>query len=313
MSLQAKDKLFLTIGGLALVLTSVWAFLEQSKISARGTPLNAPTGGSAYEPKEVKVSMPPSQSWAKAGAQPAGENWIYNVFTPPKIYYNTYSKQFTVIPPELYVAPVEVGPLAPPPPPRPAIELVSVTQPLFRLQLVGYIGNEGNYRGTFNNETTGKTFFGTSGRKIPELNLEIVTFEAKRRKVVVAGGSTIIDVTAFAEVKDTLTGKLYRLVPEKRLPDGPLAATIKLVDGTEKTIKSGDTVKSAEFTYVVGALTLDPPSIVVTRSGGAEAEPIVETLTIPLPPAPAPVTPALGGEMMSAPAGMPAEVFPIIK
>ena len=85
------------------------------------------------------------------------------------------------------------------------------------------------------------------------------------------------------------------------------------MDGTEKTIKSGDTVKSAEFTYVIGALTLDPPSIVVTRSSVAEAEPIVETLTIPLPVAPAPVTPELGGEMMSPPAGMPAEVFPIIK
>ena len=313
MSLQAKDKLFLTIGGLALVLTSVWAFLEQSKISARGTPLNAPTGGSAYEPKEVKVSMPPSQSWAKAGAQPAGDNWIYNVFTPPKIYYNTYSKQFTVIPPELYVAPVEVGPLAPPPPPRPAIELVSVTQPLFRLQLVGYIGNEGNYRGTFNNETTGKTFFGTSGRKIPELNLEIVTFEAKRRKVVVAGGSTIVDFVAYAVVRDAVTGREYMLHHDKRLPEGPLVATVKLTDGSIKDVKTGDRLESEGSTFVIGDLTLYPPSVVVSKSGGAGALPMTETLTVPPPVAPAPVTPELRGEMMSAPAGMPAEVFPIIK
>lgn len=298
MSLQAKDKLFLIIGGLSLALTSTWAILEQSKISARSASVNAPAGGSSYEPKELTITMPPSQSWAKAGAQPAGDNWVYNVFTPPKIYYNIQSKQFTVIPPEV-VAPVSpVDPMIPPPPARPAIELVSVTQPLFRLQLVGYIGSEGSYRGTFNNEVTGKTFFGTSGRKVPELNLEIVTFEAKRRKVVVEGGSTIIDVTAFADVRDTLTGKMYRLAPEKRLPEGPLSATVKLADGTQKVVSTGDTVTSADFTYVIGALTLEPASVAVTKSGGAEAGPTTETLTIPLPVAPAPVTPV-------SPDGMP--------
>ncbi len=310
MSLQAKDKLFLTVGGLALVLTSAWAFLEQSKISARSASVIAPSSGVAYEPKELKVVMPSSQSWGKASAQPAGDNWIYNVFTPPKIYYNTHSKQFTVIPPELVAPPVPVDPLVPPPPPRPALELVGVTQPLFRLQLVGYIGTEGNYRGTFNNELTGKTFFGTSGRKVPELNLEIVTFEAKRRKVEVAGGSTIIEVTAFAEVKDTVTGKLYRLDPEKRLPEGPLSATVKLADGAEKTVKTGDTVKSAEFTYVIGELTLDPPAVVVTKTGGSEADSVVETLKIPLPVAPAPEIPAGLEGMPPGFDGPPAPGFP---
>jgi hypothetical protein len=299
--MQAKDKLFLSIGVLALALTSAWAFLEQSKISARGAVVNAPSGGAAYETQELKVSMPPSQSWAKASAQPAGDKWIYNVFTPPKIYYNINTKQFTVILPEIVTPPSPDDPLVPPPPPRPALELVSVTQPLFRLQLVGYIGTEGNYRGTFNNEITGKTFFGVSGRKVPELNLEIVAFEAKRRRVDVPGGSTLIEVTAYADVKDTLTGKVYRLDPNKRLPEGPLTATFRLLDGSEVTAKTGDTVKSAEFTYDIGVMTLDPPSVAVTKTGGPEAQPVQETLTIPLPVAPAPVAPELSGDAQPAP------------
>jgi hypothetical protein len=299
MSLQAKDKVFISIGGLALVLTSVWAFFQQSKISSLDTAASAPTGGSNYESNELKVELPPPQNWPKAVAQPAGENWIYNVFTPPKIYYNTQNKQFTVIPPELVIEPTVSGnqTVVPPPPPRPSLELVKVVQPVFRLQLVGYIGDEGNYRGTFSNELTGKTFFGTSGRKIPDLNLEIVTFEAKRQKVVIQGGSTLVEVIAYAIVKDTVTGKEYRLEHDKRLADGPLVATVKLVDGSDKEVRTGDSVQSGESIYKVGAITLLPPSVVVTKSAAGE-QAVDETLTVPPPAPPAPITPVEGGEII---------------
>jgi hypothetical protein len=300
MSLKAKDKIFLALGGLAFVLTSTWAFLQQSKISNLGTAVSVPTSGSAYEKREIKVAMPPSQSWAKAGAQPAGEKWIYNVFTPPKIFYNTQTKQFTVIPPEqVTVDPIGTTPVGPVIPTviRPDLELVKVTQPLFRLQLVGYIGSEGNYRGTFNNELTGKTFFGTTGRKVPELNLEIINFEAKRRKVVVAGGSTIIEVTAFAVVKDTESGKEYHLDHDKRLAEGKPTVTFKLADGSERTFSSGDTISCGEFTYIVGDLKLEPPSAVVTKTGVSLPQPKVEVLTIPPPlPPPAPASTTVDSE-----------------
>lgn len=301
MSLQAKDKIFISIGALALVLTSVLAFLQQSKISALDTAAVAPTGGTNYESKELKVELPPPQNWPKAVAQPAGENWIYNVFTPPKIYYNTQNKQFTVIPPELVKEPLVTAnqTVEIPPTPRPALELVKVVQPVFRLQLVGYIGDEGNYRGTFSNELTGKTFFGTSGRKIPELNLEIVKFEAKRQKVAVQGGSTLVEVIAYAVVKDTVTGKEYRLEHDKRLSDGPLVATLKLVDGSDKEVRTGDTVQSGESTYKVGAITLAPPSVVVSKVSSGDQAPD-ETLTVPPPAPPAAVTPAGAGEHVPA-------------
>jgi len=304
MSLKAKDKIFLALGGLALVLTTAWSFLQQSEISSLGTVVSVSTSGRAYEKKEIKVAMPPSQSWAKAGAQPAGEKWIYNVFTPPKIFYNTQTKQFTVIPPELVVVePIGNEPTGPvlPPVVRPDLELVKVTQPLFRLQLVGYIGSEGNYRGTFNNELTGKTFFGTTGRKVPELNLEITKFEAKRRKVVVAGGSTIIEVTANAVVKDTQTGKEYHLDHDKRLAEGKPTVTLKLADGSERTFSTGDSIACGDFNYTVGELKLEPPSAVVTKTGASLPQPRVETLTVPPPPAPAPVSPPLDPDSPTPP------------
>lgn len=301
MSLQAKDKIFLAVGGLALVLTSVWAFVQQSDISALSKPASVPTGGRNYEKTEIKVEMPASQTWQPVGHQPAGEKWIYNVFTPPKIYYNLQTKQFTVVPPE---PPDDDGDRPKPPDPvQPfGLVLVKVEQPLFRVQLEGYIGDEGSYRGTFNNVLTGKTFFGVSGKQLPELNLEIVTFEAKRRRIEVPGGSPIIDVTAYAIVKDTVTGQEYRLEPGKRLIDGPLVATFKLLDGTERSIKQGESATVGEATYAVGALTLEPAAAVVTKTATSLKEPVVETLLIP-PPAPPP-PPA--GSGLETEGGLPA-------
>jgi hypothetical protein len=313
MSLKAIDKLFLSIGGLALVLTSTWAFFQQSDISSLRTTVSAPASGTPYEKKEIKVEMPASQSWIKATAQPAGERWIYNVFTPPKIFYNTQSKQFTVIPPEIEVEhhgpEVVVGPVVPIVP-KPDLELVKVDQPLFRLQLVGYIGDEGSYRGTFTVEQTGKTFFGTSGRKIPELNLEIVTFEAHRRKTEVPGGSPLIDVVAYAIVKDTKTGKEYRLDHDKRLPEGPPTATFKLADGSEKTLKSGDTIAAGDYTYFIGELKQKPDTVIVTKTGPSITVPQIETMTIPVPVAPVADPSNTGstssdGEMRPASASIP--------
>jgi len=281
MSLKAKDNLLISVGAIAVLFTTTWAVLQQSKIVAFTAPVIAPNSGQAYEPHDLKLIMPPSENWAKVEAQPTGENWIYNVFTPPKIYYNIQSKQFTVIPPQATVGnePSETPVLVT----IKNIELVKVVQPLFRLQLIGYIGEEGSYRGTFNNEITGKTFFATSGRKVPELNLEILTFKAERSRTSVAGGSTIVEVTAFAKVKDTITGNEYNLEPSKRLSEGSPKATIKLSDGAEKVVSQGDIFSDNSINFLVGTIVQTPPSISVTKSGSSLLLPI-EEIIIPKPP-----------------------------
>lgn len=119
MSAKTNDTIYLAIGGLAIIGAGAWAFLQQSGISELGTPPLAPSSGAAYESKVIKVVTPETRSWAEAPSQKAGEKWIYDVFTPPKIYYNTQNKQFTVVPPErpkpgeLIVDPVVVTPTDP--------------------------------------------------------------------------------------------------------------------------------------------------------------------------------------------------------
>ncbi len=303
MPAKTNDTLFLAIGGLAVVGAGIWAVIQQGDINAFRAPPVAPSSGLAYEPSVIAVSSPESRRWAEAPSQSAGERWIYDVFTPPRIFYNTQTRQFTVVPPERPQPPGE-EPLPPPPPPF-GLELVTVEQPLFRLQLVGYVGEGEQARGNFLNVETGAVVFGTTGRKFADLNLEIVRFSAERRVVQQPGGTTLVFVEATALVRDTQTGAEVKLDTQTRVPDGTPVVVLRDTEGTERRARSGEVITIGEATYRVGELTLDPPSAVVTKEDPALPEPVTKTLVIP-PPPPAPTAEAPENPGGSFPPGFPA-------
>ncbi len=293
MSVKTNDNIYLAAGGIALLGTCVWAFFQQSDISAFREPVFAPSSGMAYEAEPLTITTPESRQWRPPAPQSAGASWLFDVFTPPVIYYNTDTKKFTVTVPVIKRPDDPVDPVLPVLPDTFGLELVKVVQPLFRLQLVGYVGEGPSARGNFQNELTGEIIFGTTGKKLPDLNLEIVHFSAERVRTPVADGTMIIETIVKATVRDTVTGEEIPLDAKVRRPEGPLMVTLKRPDGTEVAAKTGDVLTLGEHTYTVGALQLDPPSAVVTKTGGDLAEPKTETLVIP-PPAPVPPAPGEG-------------------
>ena len=48
----------------------------------------------------VDRHVPKSISWAPPQPQSRGEDWVFDVFTPPVLYYNPASREFTVTSPE---------------------------------------------------------------------------------------------------------------------------------------------------------------------------------------------------------------------
>lgn len=293
MSAKTNDTVFLAIGGAFVLGACAWAFLQQSDISALNTPVQAPMGGSVYEPSALSVGATESRSWASPAPQSAGEKWLYDVFTPPKIYYNVQTKKFVVEPP-VWVAkdttddlPVVEQPITF------GVELARVEQPLFRLQLVGYVGEGANARGTFEDQSTKQIIFGTTGKKLPDLNLEIVRFSAERRRTKVAGETEIVDTVATATVRDTVSGVETNLDVKARTPEGPIHAVLKLDDGTERSVASGETFTIGSNSYLVGVIDSAIPSVVVTKSGGDLEAPETQTLLIPPPPVVVPVEGAM--------------------
>lgn len=285
MSAQSKDTAFLVIGGVVFLAATAWALLFKTSQPS----FTAPTSGRAYEATNLTIQPPVSRQWAEPKSQSAGDKWLFDVFTPPKIYYNEETKQFTVIPP---VRTVIEGPVVvDPPKPEFGLKLAKVEQPLFRLQLVGAVNFGPDARGTFSNSITGDIIIATKGRKIPELNLEITQFTAERRRTSVVGGSDIIIETITATVKDTETGVETRLDARTRLPEGGLKATLIASDGTERVVRAGETLTEGETTFQIVDLTLDPQAVTVKKITAEQPEGVTEVLTLAPPavesPAPA--------------------------
>ena len=281
---KTQDHIYLAAGGVALLGTCIWAFMQQSAISSFQEPVNAPVSGGSYEPQPLSLSAPESKTWASPKAQSSGSEWLFDVFTPPKIYYNVDSGKFTVTVP--INDPVVVGPVEPPPPPTFGLQLVKVEQPLFRLQLIGYVGEGPGARGNFLKVTTGDLVFATSGKKFPDLNLEVVRFSAERVRTQVEGGTEIIETVAKAVVRDTITGEEIPLDVKVRRHEGPLKAVFRTDDGREVSGSVGEQISVGDTSFSVGDITETPPSAVVTKSGPAQATPETQTLTIPPPPPP---------------------------
>lgn len=293
MSASSKDKVFLAAGAVVFLGAAGWAFMNEGDIAAYGEAPQVPATGRSYEPTAVAVTTPEARRWAEAPSQSAGEKWRFEVFTPPQIFYNEETRAFTVIPP--IIKDKTVGPVIETPKDIPPVTfgatLVKVEQPLFRLQLVGAVGEGPTARGTFQAKDSKDIILGTTGKKLPDLNLEIVEFKAERVRDTVAGATTVIRDVIYAVVRDTQTGQTYRLDPKNRLPDGPLVATLKLDSGEERPVSVGATFKVGDVDYTVGEIVLSPESVVVTKKP-ADGEAETKTLVIPPPPPPpAPVDP----------------------
>src|SRR2546430_2047527 len=101
--MAAKPQHIVLVSAAALLLAgsaAVFGVLGW-KISA-ATHVTAPTGtlrDAPYFPSVADAANASSDGWNPPPALPRGRDWVYDTFTPPGIYYNSRSHQFTVRPP----------------------------------------------------------------------------------------------------------------------------------------------------------------------------------------------------------------------
>src|SRR5881394_1530208 len=153
---------FLIGAAFALLVISAGAFALLAGKHPRVQPGSIPQvqlTDMAYTP--IAPDAPPvkAETWAAPVAQTRGRDWIYDTFTPPEIFYNSRSKQFTVKPPSGLgdEEPTEAF----------GVELVSVRPEPFRLQLIGFAGEDAGGKGFFQNLLSGEVFLATAGRRVP--------------------------------------------------------------------------------------------------------------------------------------------------
>lgn len=252
------DKLLVTLGAALLVVSGGWMWSRQADIARlRHQPVVAEPAGAAYALSRLELPETKPAVWPKPAAQSPGSGWLYEVFTPPVIYYNTVARSFTVTPP-LHLA--DGGaPFG--------LELLDVKLEPYRLQLVGYFGAAGDYLAAFVSPNQPETLLARSGRRFEQLGLTLKSFDVKKVIVTHTDAWPVYDVAALAVLLDEKSGAEVVLDSRARkLTDTPLAVLRSVGDGnTAHTWHEGDTFSDDTGTYRIERIQLDPPEVVVAR------------------------------------------------
>jgi len=268
MAANFNDKIYLAVSLLGLG-GGAWVSMQKD-------PTMKPTGAPPlvkHIPVAKDAPQVPTEEWQEPSAQKDGPKWIYEVFTSPRIYYA--DGQFIVDPP--------VPKVIPPPPPF-GVEFVQVKPDPFRLQLTGYVGQDGIFLDVKNDDT----IYGHAGLALPDLDLVVENFQVKDAPLedMEPGDTPVMVPTGIAVVRDTKTGEKTTLTSQKRLMSGLPFALLKTSDGTLLApMKAGDkfTVDGAGAgSFTIESVTENPPVITVTKA--AQPPDLPEADTRPLTP-----------------------------
>ena len=173
------DKILFVAGIGTLLASAGWTFVSIGNVNSKKVKMVNDLPPSA----EAELAEPPAFDsdipvWEKSTTQdPLDENWIYSVFTPPKIYVAT-DGTFSAKPP---TPPKEL-----PPPPKIGVKLVDIQQEPYRFQFVGYIEDvPGDPTKTLAMLSDRKTNFrvrARMGREFPEEGIRIKEIIIKRER-----------------------------------------------------------------------------------------------------------------------------------
>lgn len=280
------DKILFLIALLILAGSAVYFFAfshEDSAVRNRDPLLSQAPGGKAYAPIAAPVFERKEVPWPAPQPQSEDGNWLFDVFTPPRIYWDPVAKKLV---PEPWQPPEQAPPFA--------LELVSIEQELFRIQLEAYFAaNSGKPEETtvqfYDNEKQ-SSFRGTAGTTFKEHELSLDAFKTERE--FNPDGSVI--TVATAEVTDLRSGEKLTLSASKKLYlpgkfEITLRTTAPLPAETFVWKSAGEKHAAGDATFTLDSFDLDAKTVTVTKVSPKLDAPATETLTIS---APAPEKPA---------------------
>ncbi len=254
------DPLLFAVALAAAGLSAGWVWRQQAGLRAlQNEPVTPVLTGSAYVATGWPALEATAVVWPKAPAQSQGSGWLYEMFTPPVIYYNPDARSFAVTPPDALAAPEGTGF---------GLELLAVKLEPYRLQLLGYFGAPGDYLAAFVSPHSPETLLARTGRRFDLLGLTLKSFAVRTVAAESGAAGPVCDVAALAVLQDEQTGAEVVLDSRvRKLTDTPLAVfQLPGVPGPARELHEGDTFAGEGATYRIERIQLDPPEVVVARS-----------------------------------------------
>ncbi len=284
------DKLLLLIALLALLAGAALYVMKTGEAPAGVESVAVQPADHPYEPVPVPETPSTDASWP--APQPQSSTWVYDVFTPPKIFIDEQG-QFSA------------EGWAPPPPPKPfGIYLASITRELYRIQMQGYIEEDRSDPSKsllllFDEERNAPVRL-RPGQSSDAAEVEVLDFEIDRQIDAEKGE---VEVTAAATILDQRTGEKVTLTDGETLYESGVTVTLRSEEFPSFNVElteAGETFKTPEAEYELLEINLEANSAKVEKKASPEddeAEPITRTLnarsknTTAAPAKPAPPPP----------------------
>ena len=261
---RPKERLAVSLAGVLLAISVLWfGFLITT---TKGTDSTAiALGSGVYDSMAADASTGAKQiNWTAPEPMSRGQEWVYDVFTPPEVYYDAQSGKFRLTPPSREAAILsadesETNIL-------PGLTLHAVDREPFPLQLIGFVGEPGNYLGTFENKVTHETLLLREGAAVDSLQMVVREFRVDQVARAIPESMTVNERQARAVVVDQRTGE------ETVLRQGETALTSRRLawvsldeNGKVMTVEEGELIDAGEEQFRITKIRLAPPEVDVTK------------------------------------------------
>lgn len=278
---QFYDKLVLLVAVLALLGGAALYFIKAGNVPEDPGKVRAQPADNPYDPVPVPETPSTEATWPEPEPQSSGPLWVYDVFTPPKIYIDA-DGNFIADPP-----------VAPQPKPPFGLYLEEIRRNAYRIQIQGYIEEDRS------DASKSLVLLFDEERNVPvrlrpggvseAADVEVVDFSINRQIDAEKGE---VEVTAEATIRDLRTGEELVLTDGERLFE--TGVTVILRSREDPTIDLELSEAGTEFStplgdYILRSINLEENSVTVEKLAPDEdSEAEIRTLTPSNEGAPAP-------------------------
>lgn len=268
--MKQGEKVAALLAGILFTVSVVWSLISGDPEGEGPLSDKSDTYSSDAVDAVSTPAFAESIEWGQPSPQ-GGANWIFDLFTPPVIYYDKETETFTVTPPFPDADSVE-EPFA--------LELVEISRVPFRFQLVSYAGARGNYLLTLENLKTGRDVFASPGETLAEFDIRIDGFNEMRAVAASSreGTTEAFDLVGEAIVIDQRSGKQYTLHHNHvTYLEAPVAEFLT-DSGDTIHLSAGESWSSPGVTYTVKTVDASAQTATVEKTSTDVSDKVVKIL-----------------------------------
>ena len=218
-----------------------------------------------------------SGPWPEPASQLRGREWLYDLFTPPAVYFNPQRPELRAASADPVIANSEET--------RPDLELLRVRRRPFRVQLIGYAGRPDDLRGIFADSASGETVVARAGDHLAGQRITVRQLALERLSDGAEGGSAQ-EPAAIATVMEDGAGGEIRLHTREPCLAGPPVGIFgsRRVAGLRREAEAGESFVLEGASYCVEQIDVQPPEATVACTPPDGAGPPVRRILHPRDP-----------------------------